>query len=158
LSACSAPGRQTCRLAREDFCLKNWANNGFFVLVLRRLEAGSVDVYSLRSIDTNSVFCVAPCRATPCDQIITDPNCVSRCVALRRAASRCVALRRADTEQLKTTVRGLKWFRQSGVGNFFQIKKPAPLCLSSLGINLFGTGLWFHSKVSEPKFWSRFLE
>jgi hypothetical protein len=25
LSACSAPGRQTCRLAHEDFCLKNWA-------------------------------------------------------------------------------------------------------------------------------------
>jgi hypothetical protein len=24
LSACSAPGRQTCRLAHEDFCLKNW--------------------------------------------------------------------------------------------------------------------------------------
>jgi hypothetical protein len=25
LSACSAPGRQTCRLAHEDFCSKNWA-------------------------------------------------------------------------------------------------------------------------------------
>jgi hypothetical protein len=29
--ACSAPGQQTCQLAREDFCLKNWAFdiNGF---------------------------------------------------------------------------------------------------------------------------------
>jgi hypothetical protein len=26
LSACSAPGRQTCGLAHEDFCLNNWAN------------------------------------------------------------------------------------------------------------------------------------
>jgi hypothetical protein len=25
LSACSAPGQQTCQLAHEDFCLKNWA-------------------------------------------------------------------------------------------------------------------------------------
>jgi hypothetical protein len=26
LLACSAPGQQTCRLAHEDVCLKNWAN------------------------------------------------------------------------------------------------------------------------------------
>jgi hypothetical protein len=29
LSACSAPGRQTCQLAHEDFCLKNWAIDSY---------------------------------------------------------------------------------------------------------------------------------